>query len=399
MITANAGLTLILANLLAVETYGLVIAAIGAQLLVSRGLLLGVAAGMVRLATLKELGARAVEMGRAGLVVIAATTAACSVGAVLLAYVGPWPEVPPAAVAVILGGALGTALVDYGYHHRLARIEFHRAAVVHGSAAMARAILTVLAAALLSGEAMATFAAYCGVTLIAGGIQVATVMRNTSARPTLAAVRRLVRYSAWLGVADVLVVLSLYEGAFLLLRAHEPAQASVFGLALTLSLAFFALYNAFYEYIFARIVHVTSVEALRRFTIRSCAAAMALLLLCAPIVVGVALVTPHLVRAEFAGAVPVFYLLAASMLVLLLQAPLEAACHALVRPHLVLLGWGVRVTVMALLVLRSDADGAVGAALAQLGSGVIAAGALSLLVVPKLRGPRLPNRERLECAG
>lgn len=396
LIGANAALTLVLANVLQLELYGMLVAAIGLQLLISRVMLLGVETGLMRLQTLSDLAERAVQVGRAGLVVIMATTVLISLGALVIAFAWSWSEIPRWTIAVVVGGALGTALVDYGYHYRLAGLEFRAAAAVQGGTALARTLVTCLAAVLGGGHAMATLLAYAGVTAVSGALQGATVARGASGRPPRDLVWRLVRYSAWLGVANTLVVLSLYEGTFLLLHLDQPAAASVFGLALTLSLGFFALYNAFYEYAVARIVRVGSPQAVRHFVLRGLGAALGLSLVCVPVIGLIGLVIPYLVRSEYAGVTTVFFLLAGSMLVLVLQAPLEAACHALLRPHLVLLGWGLRVAAIAFLAWCATPDlGALDAALAQLGGGAIAAGALGVLVLPRLR----PNEPRLVCAG
>lgn len=398
LIGANAALTLTLANLLELKIYGVFIAAIGLQLLISRGILLGVDIGLTRLRTLSDLGEQRAQVGRAGLVVIAVTTAIVSVGALPAALVWSWPGFPRWGMAAVVGGALGTALVDYGYRYRLAGLQFRAAAGVQAGTAVARALVTCLAAVLVAGHAMVTLLAYAGVTVVCGFLQLATVVRGPAGSPPRALVWRLVRYSAWLGVANMLVVLSLYEGNLLLLHLQQPAAASVFGLALTVSLGFFALYNAFSEYTVARIVRIASPQALRQFVLRSAAAAVALSLASVPIVGIIGVIIPHLVGEEYAGVETVFFLLAASMLVLVLQAPLEAACHALLRPHLVLLGWGLRVIAFAVLMWRAGPDsGPVGAAFAQLSGGLVAAGVLLALVVKGLwqvgRGQQRPASE------
>ena len=378
LIGSNAGLTLILANVLTPELYGVLVAAIGLQLLVSRAMLAGVETGVMRFQTLD----RARAVGRAGLMIIAAATTTISLGALGIALAWSWSEIPRSGLTVLIAGALGTALVDYGYHYLLANLEFRSAAAVQGGTALVRMLATGLAAILTGGHAMVTFITYAGVTLVSGALQAAAVVGKSTERPSRDLARRLLLYSVWLGVSNALVVLSLYEGMFLLLRMDHPVEAGIFGLALTLSLAFFALYNAFYEYAVARIVGVTSGDAARRFVVRSSVAALALCLACAPVIGLVGLVIPHLVGPEFSGVVTVFLLLAASMLVLVLQAPLEAASHALLRPHLVLVGWGIRVTAIALLVWYiAPAGTALDVALAQVAAGLVAAGVLLALVL------------------
>ncbi|HEY7711425.1 MAG TPA: hypothetical protein VIG57_15500, partial [Candidatus Entotheonella sp.] len=51
---ANATLMLLLAERLELETYGLLVTVISAQLLISRVVMLGVDAGMIRMRTLPE---------------------------------------------------------------------------------------------------------------------------------------------------------------------------------------------------------------------------------------------------------------------------------------------------------------------------------------------------------
>jgi hypothetical protein len=304
-------------------------------------------------------------------------------------------------IAAVIGGAVGTALVDYGYGFRLSALEYRAAALVQGGTAIGRVSITLLAAVLLGGEPAAVFLAYAGVSFVSGLAQGAVLWRNAPGRPERLLVSRLVRYSLWVGVANFVVVLSLYQGTFLLLRSGPPGAAGVFGLALTLSLAFFALYNGFHDYIFPRIVQVASVPELCRFLTRSCVVALALSLACLPIVGVAAVVIPHLVRREFAGVATVFLLLTGSMLVLLLQAPFEAACQALLRPSFVLLTWLLRVVAAGIPAwLWATEGGAVATAQAQLGGSALAMTAVAVLVMRELRATRGPVwRRDASCAG
>ena len=65
--------------------------------------------------------------------------------------------------------------------------------------------------------------------------------------------------------------------------------------------------------------------------------------------------------------VPIFVLLSASMVLLVFQAPLVAACQYLLKPHLITLGWVLRVIFIGIAgLILAPQMGAIGAAIAQL---------------------------------
>jgi O-antigen/teichoic acid export membrane protein len=84
--------------------------------------------------------------------------------------------------------------------------------------------------------------------------------------------------------------------------------------------------------------------------------------------------------------VPIFYLLAASMLLHILQCPFEVACHYLLCPQLVMVVGVLRAISIILFGLAlAPARGAAGVGLAQLGGTALACLTLVVLVVVQLR--------------
>jgi hypothetical protein len=197
LMAANAAVMLFLANRLALNTYGLLVLTISGQLLISRVLLLGVDSGMVRLSAVPDLKARAGAVVTAGLLVIA-----CMSGVLLVAFVLSFPFLEPSvipgwALMCLVGGAIGTALVDYGYSFRMARHEYRAAAVAQGGTAIWRFGLTTLAA-VMRASPFAIFVAYHGASVISGVVQIILVAR-LGERTDRVLIKRLLRYSFWLG--------------------------------------------------------------------------------------------------------------------------------------------------------------------------------------------------------
>jgi hypothetical protein len=87
------------------------------------------------------------------------------------------------------------------------------------------------------------------------------------------------------------------------------------------------------------------------------------------------------------------------MLVLILQAPLQAACHYLIRPNFVAIGWSVRIVAIALLGWRAaPVYGATGVAAAQFGGALVGLGSFAVLVwaAARLAPPSLAEAPPLE---
>ena len=390
---ANAVLMLFLANRLDLKTYGLLVITISGQLLISRLLMVGVDAGMMRLTALPELRSRYPEVITAGLVVMIRSSVALLVVLFVALPVLYQFEVPGWAFACIAGGSIGTALVDYGYSFRLARQEYPLAAVAQGGTALSRLGLTTVAAITLVSHPVAAFVAYHGVSLVSGLFQTSLIARANWQRPDRELIKRLLRYSFWQGKANVIVIFCLYQGTFLLMFLKQPADTGVFGLGLTLSLGFFAIYNAYFEYLLARIRSVVQLGALPRFTARSLLGALILVIACVPIVFSLAKLIPWLLGPQWSQVVAIFVYLSASMTLLILQAPLEAACHYMLKPQLISFGWASRAALIAVAgIILAPRMGALGAAIAQLIGTVLALVVLGLLVLGTWRSATSTQR-------
>lgn len=390
MMGSNAAVMLFLANRLELHIYGLLVLTISGQLLISRILLLGVDSGMVRLTAVPDLRSRASQVIGAGLVTIAATSGLLLIATVVAIPIVSRTSTPVWGLLCVVAGTIGTALVDYGYSFRLARHEYRAASLAQGGTAIWRLGLTTLAALKLPANPVAVFAAYHGSSLISGLLQTLLIL-NIAERPERAMIKRLVGYSYWIGKANVVVIFSLYQGTFLLMLLNQPAATGLFGLGLTLSLGFFAIYTAYSEYLSVRIRAVEHIGDVPRFMKRAVAAAIVLMLACIPIVFVVAALVPWFLGPEW-REVPIFVLLSASMILLILQAPLVAACQYLLKPKLITLGWVLRVIFIGVAgLILAPQMGAIGAAIGQLIGSALALLVLGWLVINSLRTAALTS--------
>mgnify|MGYP003286608712 CR=1 FL=1 len=339
---------------------------------------------MVRLSAVPELKARAQQVVTAGLVVIAATSGVLLVAMVLATPFASLSGTPAWLLLCVAAGAIGAALVDYGYSFRLARHEYPAACLAQGGTAIWRFGLTMLAAVKLPSNPVVVFAAYHGASLISGVVQTLLISKVTE-RTDRALIKRLLGYSYWIGKANVIVIFSLYQGTFLLMMLNQPAATGLFGLGLTLSLGFFAIYNAYSDYLAVRIRAVEPISDVPRFMKRAMAAALVLTLACIPIVFVIAALVPWLLGPEW-REVRIFVLLSASMVLLIFQAPLVASSQYLLKPQLITLGWVLRVLFIGIAgLILAPQMGAIGAAIAQLIGSALALIVLSWLVVNSLR--------------
>lgn len=383
---ANAAVMLFLANRLDLKTYGLLVVTISAQLLISRLLMMGVDAGMVRLIAIPDLRSREQEVVTAGFVVMAWTSGALVVVSLLAVPVLSPLGIPAWTIACVVVGSIGMALVDYGYSFRLAHHQYPFAALAQGGTALWRLGITAIAAVPLVVHPVAVFMGYHGASLCSGLIQTFLIARVSWRWPDRSLIQQLLSYSFWLGNANVIVIFSLYQGTFLLMLLKQPAATGVFGLGLTLSLAFFAISNAYSEYLAVRVRTVEHIKDLPRFIRRSMAAAIILVLACVPVVFVVATLMPWFLAPEWREVVPIFVYLSASMMLITPQAPLMAACHYLLKPHLITVGWVIRAVLIAAAgLILAPQMGAMGAAIAQLIGSALALLVLSSLVVGALR--------------
>jgi O-antigen/teichoic acid export membrane protein len=384
---ANAVLMLLLAHHLDLNSYGLLVLTISGQLLLSRIIMLGVDVGLVRLSSTPELRSRFSELVMSGFVVMAGTTVSTLLILPAAIPLLSWLSLPLWLLPCIAAGAIGTSLVDFGYSLRLARQEYALAALAQGGTAIWRFALTAMTAIFAPVQIFAVFVAYHGASLLSGLAQALVAGRMVHRSPERKLTTQLLSYSFWQGKANLIVIFSLYQGTFLLMLLGQQSATGIFGLALTLSLGFFAVYNAYFEYLISRTRSIENLAALRRWVLQAGGAAIVLIFFSFVAALLIALLIPRLVKPEFVDVVPVFCYLAASMILLLLQAPLEAACHYLLRPQLVSFTWLLRAILIGAsgLVLAPRMQ-ATGAAIAQLIGSAVALSALAAIAARQFKG-------------
>jgi O-antigen/teichoic acid export membrane protein len=385
LMSGNAVVMLFLANRLELQTYGLLVITISCQLLISRLLMMGVDSGMVRLTTVPELRSRDKEVVTAGLVSMACTSGALLVLALLAVPVLSPLGIPGWAIACIVAGSIGTALVDYGYSFCLAQHRYPLAALSQGGTALLRLGITI-ATVTFGAPPVAVFIAYHGASLFSGLMQASFIASASWRRPDRSLILQLLRYSFWLGKASVIVIFSLYQGTFLLTLLKQPAATAVFGLGLSLSLGVFAVFNAYTEYLSVRVRSVEHIKDLPRFIRRAMGVALVLILACVPVVFVVEKLMPWLLGPEWLEVVPIFAYLSVAMALLILEAPLVAASHYLLKPQLITFAWVTHAVLIAITgLILAPQMGALGAAVAQVVGSALALIVLSYLVAGALR--------------
>lgn len=385
LIGANAVLMFLLAEVMQLELYGVLVAAISGQLVLSRLLLLGVDFGMIRLRTLHKNESD--QVVRAGLKVIyhaAAVVGVIVIGIGLVSFW--WSSVPFWLLSSIYLGAVGTALVDYSYCYQLSEHQFRNAGLVQSGTGLARLILSAAAVLLVPSVPYLVFVVYPATSLISGSVLAASLARKYQPKSKSTGVWPLLRFSLWLGAANFAALTSLYLGTFVLLAFSLEEENGILGLCLALSMGFFAVYNAFGEYVSARIARLESAKEIPGFVATWLGVGLALAVACIPIALGMGVIIPRFLPPGFATMAKPLYLLSASMLILLIQSPLQSACVYLLRPHLVVFGWVIRVLVAAVLtVALARGWGALGAATAQLFASLASWIAFAVFVIVGIR--------------
>ena len=368
LVVSNGAVLVIVAHYTTLSEYGVFVTVIGAQLFLSRVLMLGVDTGLIRLRSVSTLRDHASEVVGAGLCVILLTST------ILLAAIGTGGSAIARLIAEkdthwvlasIAAGAVGVALVDYWYAYRLACLEYRAAALFQGGTAVARLAVTSLASVLYPHSPL-ILAAYPAASVLSGvAHSLAFVAR--AALPDRAVLRQLLGYSVWLAGADMAAVLGQYQGTFLLTLLGDQSAAGLFGFALGLSLAFMALSHAMFEYFFSHMAGLGSLPRVVRYFPKAIAAAAGVAIACVPVIVGTAWVLSIIARPDLAAAASLFAVLAASMLLLLIQAPFSAAALFLMRPQWITATLVMRVVAVAGLgIWLVPLEGAKGGALAQL---------------------------------
>jgi O-antigen/teichoic acid export membrane protein len=392
MMGANAALLLLLAEHLELKLYGLLVTSICGQLLLSRVLLLGIERGVIRLHTLPELRHQERELFNAGWVVISRMSALL----ILIALVAVWarefsdaPHWPGWMIASVVGGAIGTAIVDYGYSIYLSHVQYRAAALSQGVTALGRLAVIALVVLIWPHYPLLVFLLYPGASLVSGLTQAMLILHPKNggeSRPDRALVRRLLRFSLWQGGTNFAALLNLYQGTFLLAWLGQEAAAGIFGLGLTLSMGFSAVCISFTEFLAPRVARVQSLRALPPFIARAFGGALVLALGSVPVALAISLLITEVLPPGLHEVVPIFYCLTAAIMLPLFQSPLEAACYYLLRPQLMTLGMILRVIcVGSLALLLVPGRGAWGAAVAQLCGTVMALMGFTMCGVVALR--------------
>jgi O-antigen/teichoic acid export membrane protein len=281
--------------------------------------------------------------------------------------------------AAVVAGGIATALVDYCYAMHLATLRHRDAAFAQGGTALLRFFLVAPVPVLWPQQAWLVFLLYPAATLLAGLLQVRLLRLAHAMTTSLELVRQVLGYSAWQAVVNVAALLSLYQGTFVLNLYGQYAATGLFGLGLMLSQGFFAVNNAYTEYLLPRASRLVNGQ-LRSF-LRQAFFVVALFILAGiPVTFVIGTIT-ELLRPELHAVKPIFYCLAAAMLLSILQAPLSAAFHYLLRPRLLTLGWLLLVVCTGgLSLMLARTQGAWGAAVGQLGGTTVALIALSAML-------------------
>jgi O-antigen/teichoic acid export membrane protein len=394
LMATNTALLLFLATRLPLAEYGMFVAIAGAQVVLSRAVLAGMDGGVVRLSAADHL-ARS-ECISAGVAILRRTAIAIAACAALAAFAPlPWPRwIAP----VVAAGAIGIALVDYGYFCRLARLDYRGASAIQGGMGALRLTATVSAVLAWPSHPVAVFVGYAAGSLMAGLVQIRAAAR-TGSRPTGAMVKRLFRYSVWQGAASIITAGALHAGTFVLIALKQPDAAGLFGLGLSLSLPFFFLYNAYFEFLLPRISRVNEPDNLGKVVLRWTAVALALACACVPVAAMAGMIFPRILRPGLAAVVPVFYWLASSNVFLLPQAVFEAASHKLLRPNFIAGAWAVRLAAtVGAVFMFARGGGPVRAGAGQCFAAAIALVVIAFSVLGRIHGMGTPGRV-LEAAG
>ena len=346
MTGANSALMLLLGLYMDNQVYGLLVTAVGTQLLVSRMVLLGVDQGMIRLYTLDDLRERPERVVLAGL----CSASLLSIPVMLIGGVAVFVGVhgyPWFALAAVSLGSVGIALFDYAVCSRLANLNFRAAGLVQASMPFGRVVLTLGAFWLLPEHPEAVFLVYAATTLLFGVALSLQAIRKSVHLPDLKLLLRLVNYSKWPGLCDVAMMACLQQGLFMLSYLERPDDRGVYGFALTISMGFFAIFLAYYQTILPRAVRLESVQELPLFTLKCVLAALLLVLGCLVVTGLIGLFLPGILPLEKQGFAPPFYGLAAFMMILMVEAPLTVACQFLLLPQLALVGMSIRIVAVA----------------------------------------------------
>lgn len=378
MTAANAALMLLAALVfMDEESFGTFAACVAAQVALSRGVLLGLDQGVVRLHTAAQDRTEPVRAavsisGGIGLLVLLL--------GLLVAPLEPW-GVPWTLILSVTIGAVGSAWFDLGCAVVLARLRYRAAGLLTASMPAVRLCATVSACIVTPNNSVLPSLAFGGATFAAGVILITAVVRRFGWHAGREMFWRELHYTKWIGMSDAAMVLSTSLGLFLLKAKGLHADAGRFAFGLNLAQGFMAIFVAFYQSLLPRAARLGSLDSVPAFLRQGFRMATRLALATGILGGLLALSLPYALasfRPELAEFAPGFLGLCAFAIVLMFEAPLGVTCQYLLRPRLQLLGLLVRcVTVGAIGLWLLPSHGDVGAGLAQAVGGL--AGALSLL--------------------
>lgn len=395
MTAATAALMLLCALVFMDEaTFGVFSTCIGAQLVLSRGVLLGLDSSVVRLHTAAQ---DRIEPVRAA-VSIAGTLglAALLLGAILAPFQprGMRWEL----ILAVAFGAVGSAWFDLGCAVVLARLRYRAAGLLTAAMPTIRLGVTLAACVATHDDSLLPSIAFSAATFAAGVVLLVTVARRFGWHAGRAMFWRELQYTKWIGMSDAATVLSIYVGLFVLLSRQFADAAGRYAFGLQLMQGMLAVFLAFYQSLLPRAARLGGLDSLPVFLRDGFRTAVKLALVCA---VGAALcasIVPMVlqsVRPGLVGFGPAFLGLSIFVIVLMFEAPLGVTCQFLLRPQLQLLALCVRAATilvcgMWLIPARQD----LGAGIAQAIGGTAGLVALFVLVRRAIEA----ERRRQACA-
>jgi O-antigen/teichoic acid export membrane protein len=395
-LAANASMLVVLGRQLQTGPFGTVIAAIGAEIVVSRVLLFGTDVGTFRLQTLEPQW-RPHLRGASLLLLLGATAvgtvlaAICTLPAAVRLLPGPrW--VGP----VVLAGASGMVLHDYVYWTRLADYGYRSAGLLAAAVAGTRATIVIIA--LMAAGVRDAYSLLITMAVVPLTISSVLLLRN---RPKLTGLPRtilvkLLRYCGWQAASNIIGTLTLQQGTLVLSLLRRPADAAIFGLAITLGTAAILVTQSVQEFLISRALRFGRAHDIKRFLSKALALTSAIASLLFFVLLGAFSLMGLLFRSRLPVSMTVFFPIALAIAILLLHAPFETVCHMLSRPHDIVLSKSLRLIVgLVLGVVWGSKSGAAGAAAALLISTVISLVALVVLTLWNLTS-RPSNRKLVE---
>ncbi len=390
LLLGNALLLIVLGRRLPAFSFALITTVFSAQMILSRILLFGVDVSALRLQWTAE-DSNLVRGAAARILLCAVSaTAFLSVAVTVAGQLGVWIGSVWWLPLMIAAGAIGLAFIDYAYWQYLARLNYARAALLQGGSAFLRAALGIWAVLAGWSNPFRIVALLVGIPLVIG-LAANRGEFSLARRARFSEVRKLLRYSGWQAVSTVFGTISLQFGAPLLWSLRKPVDAAIIGFAAMIGTGGAIASQAMQEFLISRAAQLSQSTVsvfLRKAT--------ALSVLSAAVLLGALVVAfdqmARLMDPRLSSKPAVFWLISFSLAVYLLHAPLEAVCHYLLRPSLIVISRGARVLIAVGLGFHLGASqGAPGVALAQLIAAVCSLfllAALTMAAILKTRGER-----------